>query len=76
MECPLWSLQVEEAGDGGGGMSGLNVSLGLGSSLFSARTSLSNNTTLGIVRTRVDINQPQISAKRLVLYTQVPIFNT
>jgi len=24
---PLWSLQVDEAGDGGGGMSGLNVSL-------------------------------------------------
>ena len=27
MEWPLWSLQVDEAGDGGGGMSGLNVSL-------------------------------------------------
>lgn len=23
MEWPLWSLQVEEAGEGGGGMSGL-----------------------------------------------------
>ena len=27
MDGPLWSLQVDEAGDGGGGMSGLNVSL-------------------------------------------------
>jgi len=26
MAGPLWSLQVDEAGDGGGGMSGLNVS--------------------------------------------------
>jgi len=27
MAGPLWSLHVDEAGDGGGGMSGLNVSL-------------------------------------------------
>jgi len=27
MAGPLWSLQVDEAGDGGGGISGLNVSL-------------------------------------------------
>lgn len=27
MDGPLWSLHVDEAGDGGGGMSGLKVSL-------------------------------------------------
>jgi len=35
IEGPLWSLHVEDAGDGGGGMSGLNVSLDL-DSLFTS----------------------------------------
>ena len=42
MECPLWSLHVEDAGDGGGGMSGLKVELLLVSggllSTFSCRS--------------------------------------
>ena len=37
---PLWSLQVDEAGDGGGGMSGLNVSLERLSAFTSALDSL------------------------------------
>ena len=39
IECVLWSLQVDEAGEGGGGMSGLLVAVdsgGLGSFSFTS----------------------------------------
>ena len=37
---PLWSLQVDDAGDGGGGISGLKVSLERLSALLSTLDSL------------------------------------
>ena len=40
MECPLWSLQVDEAGEGGGGMSGLKVEELADSRLLLSRGSL------------------------------------
>lgn len=40
---PLWSLQVDEAGDGGGGISGLNVSLERLSDFISTFVSLKRN---------------------------------
>ena len=45
---PLWSLQVEEAGEGGGGMSGLHsLDDAFGSGFRSARGSL--KTTINII---------------------------
>ena len=41
MECALWSLQVEDAGEGGGGISILDGSMGLASTLLHSPLSLS-----------------------------------
>ncbi len=46
MECPLWSLHVDDAGEGGGGISGLNVSLGRLSALVSSLGSLEQKCVL------------------------------